>query len=368
MFNRISDAIPRLRIYLQLFPDHQRLVHVVSLVYWDVLRFCSEAKKVFRKPKISLSKLTWRNFDRQFGEIIKSFRNHEKLLDKEVSTSHMIEAAHSRDMVKADQEAVAQQMQLNVEIEVFSALSTIDNGAQHERLRSLKFPNTGSWILQHPEYFQWQSSATASGLCAYGIPGSGKSVLTSSIVDDLSARYMKSVLYHYCDYANRATLEPAEVYRTLVQQCFLHGLLSNTNKDRLVRESTLRQSRVSESTLNSILCHTLNDHSRIFVVLDGLDECEKNDQKILLEKIKQFVTLGNGNLKVFITCREEAQVLGSLSDFKKILVSTKSNAEDITNYISTAVSRSRASGELHISDQQLEQEIITSLASKARGM
>lgn len=368
MFNRISDALPRLRVYLQLFPDHQRLVHVISLVYWDILRFCSDAKRMFRKPKISLSKLTWKTFERQFGEIIKSFRDHETLLDKEVSASHMIEAAHSRDMVKADQEAVAQQAQLNVEIEVFSALSTIDNVSQHERLRSLKFPNTGSWILEHPEYSQWQRSATVGGLCAYGIPGSGKSVLSSSVVDDLSSRYAKSVLYHYCDYANRATLEPVEIYRTLIQQCFLYGLLSNADKDKLVRESALRQSRVPESTLDSILGQTLKNHSRIFVILDGIDECDKNDQKILLEKMKQFLTLGNRDLRIFITCREESQVLASLSDLRKILVSTMSNAEDISNYISTAVSRSKASGELHISDRELEQEIITSLATKARGM
>lgn len=367
MFNRISDVLPRLRIYLQLFPDHQRLAHVISLVYWDILKFCSEAKKVFRRPKITLSKLTWKPFERQFGEIIESFREHEKTVDKEVTTSHMIEAANSRELVKADRQALAENAIINAEIKVFSDLSTIDNAGYHETLQDLKFPHTANWILHFPEYTNWLNSTTGRGLCIYGIPGSGKSVLSSSVIDDLRTRSQDRVMYHYCNYADPTTLNPAQIYRTLIKQCFMLGLLSQANKDRIMQACATQHSRISEEILITVLLEATTSQDSCFLILDGLDECEKSTQKIMLGFVKRLMT-GSKVLKTLLTCREEAAILESMDHMAKIHVCEESNALDIKEYVSAAVWRHISSGELLISNRQLKEEVISTLAAKANGM
>ena len=107
MFNRISEVLPRLRDYEYLFPNHERLIQAMSVVYYDVLDFCIDAKKVFRKR--SMLKLAWKPFDRQFGARIQAFRDHMDTTEKEVSNSHMIEAADSRALIRSNQMQVAKE-------------------------------------------------------------------------------------------------------------------------------------------------------------------------------------------------------------------------------------------------------------------
>ena len=109
MFNRISDLLPRLRIYEQLFPTHERLVQSLSNIYFDVLRFCSDAKDVFRRAKRAMFSLAWKPFERQFGSQMDAFRRHQEEMEKEVLLSHMIEAADSRALVRSDRVEIAKE-------------------------------------------------------------------------------------------------------------------------------------------------------------------------------------------------------------------------------------------------------------------
>lgn len=53
MFERIGDVLPQFRIYERLFSNHERLVQALSVVYVDILKFCTDAKAVFRKGRRS---------------------------------------------------------------------------------------------------------------------------------------------------------------------------------------------------------------------------------------------------------------------------------------------------------------------------
>lgn len=53
MFERIGDVLPRFRAYERLFPNNERLVQSLSVVYLDILKFCSDVKTVFRRGKRS---------------------------------------------------------------------------------------------------------------------------------------------------------------------------------------------------------------------------------------------------------------------------------------------------------------------------
>ena len=109
MFNRISDLLPRLRIYERLFPTHERLVQSLSKVYFDVLRFCSEAKTMFRRTKRTVLTSGWKPFERHFGSHIDVFRRHQEEMEKEVFLSHLIEAEDSRAVIRSNQMEIARE-------------------------------------------------------------------------------------------------------------------------------------------------------------------------------------------------------------------------------------------------------------------
>lgn len=109
MFARIGDVLPRFQVYEKLFPDHERLIHALSVAYVDVVVFCSDAKAVFRRGQRALMtsvkigfKLTWKPFESQFGQQLDNFRNHRKNVEKEAGLSHMVEAAEARALALAN--------------------------------------------------------------------------------------------------------------------------------------------------------------------------------------------------------------------------------------------------------------------------
>lgn len=53
MFERIGDVLPQFRVYDRLFSNQERLVQALSVVYVDILKFCTNAKAVFRKGRRS---------------------------------------------------------------------------------------------------------------------------------------------------------------------------------------------------------------------------------------------------------------------------------------------------------------------------
>ena len=109
MFARIGDVLPRFQVYEKLFPDHERLIHALSIAYVDIIGFCSDAKTVFRRgQRASLTtlkvgfKLTWKPFESQFGQHLDNFRNHRKNVEKEAGLSHMVEAADARALARVN--------------------------------------------------------------------------------------------------------------------------------------------------------------------------------------------------------------------------------------------------------------------------
>ena len=62
MFSRIGDVLPRCRDYERLFPSFERLKLAIADLYLDILKFCIEAKAVFRKTKNPSGKLNANGF------------------------------------------------------------------------------------------------------------------------------------------------------------------------------------------------------------------------------------------------------------------------------------------------------------------
>lgn len=263
MFSRISDLLPRLRIYEQLFPNHELLVQSLSVIYFDVLTFCSDAKNMFRRAK-----RIWKPFERQFGSHMNAFRRHQEETEKNVSLSHMIEATDSRALIRSNQMEIAKQSYdtclrahhtcytthsrvdfwiLDQERrDIFASLSSaVDYKAQHRKLRGLRHEGPGTWLIQHPTYVDWKESTASEGLLIHGIstsfqtltihpctqrlmtqldpekassrelsavhivPDTNFEPTRSLIVDNHLERSTcptKNALYFYCDYANPPTL------------------------------------------------------------------------------------------------------------------------------------------------------------------
>ncbi|KAM0801847.1 hypothetical protein BDR22DRAFT_804454 [Usnea florida] len=372
MFNRISDLLPRLRIYEKLFSAHESLVHALSLVYLDVLTFCSDAKAMFRRSKQAVLKSVWKPFERQFESRMESFRRHQKDMEETVLISHMIEAKDSRALVQSNLAQLAKERFDEERLRVFASLSSaVDYEAKHKRLQGLRHEGSGMWVTQHPTYIAWERSTASTGLVCYGIPGSGKSVLTSLIIEDHTKEPgfpTTQAIYFYCDYADLPTLQPVNVYRALLQQLFFKGLLTEDAITTVIKTVKENVHGPKEQILTNLLYAAVQSCAGLRVIVDGLDECERNMQEAITSTLCHLMTLRDTVVKVLVTCRDETHLLARLRGFGRVHISSHASRTDIRSYISHSIESNLASGNLTFQNKALKDEIISRLAEKAQGM
>lgn len=375
MFSRIGDVLPRFRVYERLFSNHERLVQALSLAYVDIVSFCSKCKAVFRHGQRSSMtslkvtfKLTWKPFERQFGQYIEGFRQHRKNVEKEAGLSHMIEAADSRALVVANQKQIDRQEKEDIHRKTLAAIPSVDTKAKHLKLQGIRYPGTGMWLFQDPLFVNWRRRDTSSYLCCHGIPGCRKSVLASMVVDATLDSDEAKVLYYYCDYTDQRTLQINRILGTILKQLFAAGRIPDEIAVQVIQVFGDNSRSLTFKEMSSLVCSAINLNSAVTMVLDGLDECEKEVKEQMIAFLECLTNPRSTVVKLFVSCREEDNILRSLTKFSRIHVTSAASEDDIVSYISGSVRSRIEAGQLRLRNPELEQEIVSELVDKANGM
>lgn len=82
---------------------------------------------------------------------------------------------------------------------------------------------TGLWICENEQFQSWLSSNDSMRLFLTGIPGAGKTVLTATIVEEVTKRVSQgqkgaAVAYYFCDYKDPASQDPRGILASLAGQ------------------------------------------------------------------------------------------------------------------------------------------------------
>ncbi|RDI76391.1 hypothetical protein Vi05172_g13629 [Venturia inaequalis] len=366
MFSRISDVLPRFRIYEQLFPDHERPLSALTKSYLDIIIFCVDAKELFGKARRStvtwavIGHVLWRNFDQKFStNHLLQFIQHQKLVEKEAGLSEMMEAIIARKIAEANQLA-----QANVRLDMkrrqlLSVLSTVDYAAQHRRLRHLRHKGTCNWLLRDVGFRSWLHAQTSSCFACYGIPGSGKTVLSASIAEELSPILSEpqfGMCYYYCDYSDVKSLDASTVIGTLIRQLLEKNDIPEDVEARLL--SLYNGSSVAPSlhSLLDVFERTLKLFSTCLIVIDGLDE---------LPRESQFTMYPLASSR-----SEENDIRRALRGlhFHSIEISADNISSDIRAFINDEVGTRIKQGRLTLGSLSVKDEILQALTVGAKDM
>lgn len=223
---------------------------------------------------------------------------------------------------------------------------------------------TGTWFLNTSPFITWRDTPGKTLYCP-GIPGAGKTVLTSVIIDHLRPILRDNnaaLAFTYCAYNDHKKTE--DLIRSLLKQIAsqvpfvpdevksLYDLYQSQNKP------TPRTNDVIQA-LRSITSR----FSRVYVVVDALDECLDDERSDLLDAINKLRPLMN----ILVTSRPLASIKDSLcSDLEQCIEAAN---DDITTYIETQIIGKR----LKLSDELLKKpdlcsQIVREVVTSARGM
>jgi hypothetical protein len=159
-------------------------------------------------------------------------------------------------------------------------LTPIDYTPQQHDFINRRQAGTGQWLLDSVEFQAWLYADTPTLFCP-GIPGAGKTILTSIVVKDLHTRFQADgsigIAYLYCNFKRSHEQKLDDLLSSLLKQ--LAGRLSIPNVVRsLYDEQKCQKKRPSTDEISKALRSVITSFSKVFIIIDALDECQVNDR------------------------------------------------------------------------------------------
>jgi hypothetical protein len=244
-------------------------------------------------------------------------------------------------------------------------LSTDDYGARQSDLIDRRQEGTGLWFLAHPKFTSWVEGSTRTLLCP-GIPGAGKTFMTAIVVNFLRAKHMGgnnigiSVLY--CSYPLRQEQTKEKLMASLLRQLLTHEQSKSEEMVTLNRQCLAEGRRPSFSELSSLLEHVLEAKSKVFILIDALDECSSSEWPALTAEMQRLQALVP-SVRLLLTYRPQIIFEGDFLDSDELHI--RASDHDMERYIRNHISQLSK----HVRDQPgLKETVVQSIIQAADGM
>ena len=250
-------------------------------------------------------------------------------------------------------------------------LSAPDPSVNHNRASHSRQGSTGSWFLKSEAFTRWQQQKLITWL--YGIPGCGKTVLSSTIINEVRRRYPPgkdvAVVYFYFDFNDSDKQSPEKMVRSLISQLFEHSEASQSQVKSLFSLCNEGKQQPGMHGLCELLRELFDNITETFIILDALDE--SGERQILLEVIRQIQESKSQRLHLLLTSRSIPDIQSALDPLTdpedRIRIGGTSVNKDILTYIDE-----RLQGDdcfrRWIKKPNVKEEIRASLMKKADGM
>lgn len=228
-------------------------------------------------------------------------------------------------------------------------LHWMSDASYSDRQRALqkkRTKDTGLWLLDLPEYNDWKTTS-GSLLWLPGISGCGKSVLCSTVIQDIqedcSLDPSKFLGYWYFQFGDDATQSIDAMIRSLIRQLSRSPLAPEVTKiweDHHLRGSQPDTNAVSDA-LDGLLSRSTGD---VYLIFDALDECPEDEKSkeraLVLDFFERLLERQSKEARVHIlvTSRGEQDIKERLSQFSKIDLEAHL-AEDVKNFVNSCLGK-----------------------------
>ncbi|KAI0202878.1 ankyrin repeat-containing domain protein [Astrocystis sublimbata] len=320
------------RIHLQgLSAVRSQVEECLTRLYADILSFLGIAVGYFEKN--SLVRTTKNIFSDPCPNFSAKILQQEAELLKVAALSeserlHYLEDSVTRlvDRVVVYDKAV----EATKHAQLVHWLSKIPVSAHHMLRSDERIPGSARWMFDHQDFKTWRNSSSSSILLLHGIPGSGKSVTCSAVIDsylEQQGAYSQAAPFAYfycadCKFEPERS-QPADIFRCLLRQLTTNPLSQLTVRDSILAEFDRRsaQSIVDGLDLQKLsvkecvkLIQDITVVDPVTIIIDALDEIDAFSRPAVVESLKQVVANSQNVVKVLLTSRNDSHVFALLSE------------------------------------------------------
>ncbi|KAJ4129028.1 hypothetical protein NW768_007557 [Fusarium equiseti] len=217
-------------------------------------------------------------------------------------------------------------------------LTTLEYGLEQSKILSLRQSGTGNWFFDRKEFKDWISESKRTLFCE-GIPGAGKTILTSIVIDHLTSKYQDDpsigVAYGFCNFQRQNDQIVDQLLASLLKQ--LAGKLPLLPQHVVALYDKHERGRTRPGTKEIIhaIEKTVSEFSQVFILIDALDEygtagSSRNQFLRHLGQLQQQF-----ELNVFTTSRFDSSISSQIEKAFEGLIrmEIRADKEDIETYV-----------------------------------
>lgn len=202
---------------------------------------------------------------------------------------------------------------------------------------------------------------------------------SSSVIDYLHSRrtnYNERITYFFPRFDHSLSLQTETILKSIIRQCLELSDVTGEVETQLRKFNTFD---IDMEPVKLLLQYCVSRFSTLYIVVDALDELQKEERNILLQNLSSIIELPNSNAKLFLVGRTSvSKDIGRwFSAFQGKSTNCHEVQIDIEAYTRDAIMTRQGGREgehinpeeqLALQNPALAQEIIQALINGADGM
>ncbi|KAL6705251.1 hypothetical protein ACN47E_007211 [Coniothyrium glycines] len=224
--------------------------------------------------------------------------------------------------------------------EVSHWLSRFDYASQQSNAFSRRQVDTGQWFLNSDAYTSWLGGSKQTLFCP-GIPGAGKSVMTSIVLDNLWQKHQGNndigIAFVYLDYSRSQEQTLEVVLATILKQLVSRRPTLSQSIRAFYEWHDKGQRRPSVVDITNALRQEALVFSRVFIVVDALDECSTEDSCRAALLAELFTIRDTCRVNLLATSRWLPEITDHFD--KDDILEVQASQADVRKYLDSQIPR-----------------------------
>ncbi|PHH82191.1 hypothetical protein CDD82_6749 [Ophiocordyceps australis] len=251
-------------------------------------------------------------------------------------------------------------------LKILDWLTPVSYGARQSQALSKRQPGTGQWLLDSAEYKAWEGEAKQTLFCP-GMPGAGKTILTSIVVEQLTTLYQHDenvgIAYLYIDYGRQAEQGVSDLLASIVKQLAQSQNSLPDSVKSLYETHKGKGTRPLDEEIWTTLDLIAALYDRVYILVDALDEYRADGSLVKFLK-KLFNLQDTRGINLFATSRHIPEIDYLFED--SIRVEIRADNDDIRSFVESYINNHFRS---FVRDNpKMREQISTQIIRSAQGM
>lgn len=214
-------------------------------------------------------------------------------------------------------------------------LSPPDYSTNAKLARNRRHAGTGTWLLDSTAFQEWKLGSRQH-LWLYGLAGCGKTILSTTILDNLLQTDSRTTIAFFFDFKDSRKQTLDSLLRSLAFQLYRSGGKAAKELDNFFTSHNNGGRQPDMSALSACIDTMIQSAGKVAVILDALDECTTRVE--LLRWLRGFTS---GKAQLIITGRPEAgfqrEIPPLFDEPNCILLNKRAINADIRSFVMAAL-------------------------------